>query len=148
MEPNFYDSQYLIIDEISYRFSDPERGDVIVVKSPQSSSEFFIKRVIGLPNETVEIKGGQVSVYNVDYPEGFVLEESYLKEDIYTQGNKKVELNDNEYYILGDNRNVSLDSRSFGPLTEDRIIGRAWIRVWPFSEFNHFDTPEYQLTIN
>ena len=148
MEPNFYDNEYLIVDEITYRFSDPERGDVVVVKVPEKKSDFLIKRIIGLPGETVEIKDGDIIIYNNENVDGFVLPENYLKEGLNTSGYKKEEVKEGEYYILGDNRPVSLDSRSFGPLNGDNIIGRAWLRVWPFDQFSHFVTPEYNLITN
>ncbi len=145
MEPNFYDNEYLIIDEITYRFSDPQRGDVIVISVPQKKSEFLIKRIIGLPDETIEITNNQVIIYSSGYLDGQVLKEDYLGEGIQTPGNKKVELGSNEYYVLGDNRPVSLDSRNFGSLSGDSIVGRAWLRVWPFSQFRHFSSPEYNF---
>ncbi len=148
MEPNFYDNEYLIVDEITYRFSEPERGDVIVVKVPEKQSDFLIKRIIGLPGETLEIKDGHLIIYNDQNIKGSILSEDYLKEGISTAGYKKVEINEGEYFIMGDNRPVSLDSRSFGPLDGDNIVGRAWLRVWPFDEFSHFTTPEYNLIKN
>ncbi len=148
MEPNFYDNEYLIVDEITYRFADPERGDVVVVKVPEKKSDFLIKRIIGLPGETVEIKDGHIIIYNDDNTDGFVLPENYLKEGLSTSGYKKEEVSEGEYYIMGDNRPVSLDSRSFGPLDGNNIVGRAWLRVWPFDQFSHFSTPEYNLITN
>lgn len=146
MEPNFHDNQYLIIDEITYRFSDPQRGDVIVIKDPSKYSEFLIKRIIGLPNETIEVRDGEVLIVNAQYPSGVVLQEEYLASGMITNGNKKVVLHADEYYVLGDNRPVSLDSRSFGPLTRQHIVGRAWLRVWPFDQFQHFVAPNYDLS--
>ena len=143
MEPSFYDNQYLIIDEITYRFTEPKRGEVVVVKPVTTQADYLIKRIIALPGETLEIRGGEVVVHNQQYPDGIVLEEEYLGEGVYTSGTKAVTLNSDEYYVMGDNRSVSLDSRSFGPLPEDNIVGRAWLRVWPFEEFSHFAPPEY-----
>lgn len=148
MEPNFYDNEYLIVDEITYRFTDPERGDVIVVKVPEKKSDFLIKRIIGMPGETIEIKDGEIIIFNDKNPNGFVLTENYLKEGLTTLGYKKEVIGEEEYYIMGDNRHVSLDSRSFGPLEGDNIVGRAWLRVWPFDQFSHFTTPEYNLITN
>jgi len=148
MEPNFYDNEYLIIDEITYRFSDPQRGDVVVIKVPQKKSEFLIKRIIGLPGETIEIKDNQVIINDEGSSEGRVLVEEYLGEGIVTPGLKNVTLGTDEYYLLGDNRPVSLDSRNFGPLLKKNIVGRAWLRVWPFNQFQHFQSPEYNLQPN
>jgi len=145
MEPNFYDNEYLIIDEITYRFSEPKRGDVVVVKDPKQPSEYFIKRIIGLPEETLVIQNGLVYITNSDDEGKIMIDEDYLGDEVTTSGNITVQLTEDQYYILGDNRTVSLDSRSFGPVDEDLIIGRAWLRVWPFDKFQHFISPEYNL---
>jgi len=147
MEPSFHDSEYLIIDEITYRFSEPQRGDVVVIRNPQNHSEFFIKRIIGLPGETLEIGDGQVVVVNTSRPRGVALKEPYLEEGMQTSGSKRVPLANDEYYVLGDNRAVSLDSRTFGPLGRKFIVGRAWLRVWPFDEFTHFTGPAYNVSL-
>ena len=146
MEPNFYDGEYLIVDEFSYRFfNDPARGDVIVFRYPNNPSQFYIKRVIGLPNEKVAIENDQVIIYNNQYPEGVIINESvYLAPEILTKSNGLTyELESDEYFVLGDNRNVSADSRFWGELDEDLIIGRAWIRAWPFDRFSVFEGVEY-----
>jgi signal peptidase I len=142
MEPNFHDYQYLIIDEITYRFSAPERGDVVVLKVP-FEKEALIKRVIGLPNETIDIKNSQVTVYNSSNPNGFVLDETYLGPGITTDRDQRVVIGSDQYFVMGDNRPVSLDSRYFGPVTRKEIVGRAWLRVWPFNTFQHFVAPSY-----
>jgi signal peptidase I len=129
MEPNFHDNEYLIIDEISYRFNDPQRGDIIVFRYPRNPQEYFIKRVIGLPGEKIEIKDGRIYIYNLENPEGFVLEESYLDPDLKTYGNfteNPVELKEDEFFVLGDNRNSSRDSRVFGPVDKSFITGRVF----------------------
>lgn len=134
MEPNFSNGQYLIIDEISYRFSDPQRGEVVVFRYPPNPSQYYIKRIVGLPGETVEIKDGRVVVYNKNILEGRILDESsYLPKDIITLGNIKIELKENEYFVLGDNRRASSDSRRWGELSKEYIIGQVWIRAWPFN---------------
>ncbi len=146
MEPNFYDRDYLIINEISYRFTEPNRGDVVVFKYPLNPREYFIKRVIGLPGETIEIKEGEVKIYNKLYPQGIVLDESsYLFPGTKTGGNLKISLGPDEYYLLGDNRNASLDSRSFGPVPRKNIIGKVLLRGWPFSRFSKFEEPLYNF---
>ncbi len=145
MEPNFYDSEYLIIDELSYRFRDPERGEIVVFRYPKDRSEFFIKRVIGLPGETVEVSNGQVTVYNADHPNGSILDEPYLIDSI-TSGTHKLTLGENEYYVLGDNRGASLDSRIFGEVPRRELIGRVWVRGLPLSRVGMFDPPNYEIT--
>jgi signal peptidase I len=145
MEPNFFDHEYLIIDEVSYRFRTPERGDIVVFRYPNDPSQFFIKRVIGLPNETVEIQNGKVKVFNDGNPNGFDLpEDEYLEQD-FTATTRNVTLKSNEYFVLGDNRTASLDSRYFGPVTKDAIVGRVWLRGWPLDRWKVFEQPIYSI---
>ena len=142
MNPSFENGDYLIVDEISYRFRDPQRGEVIVFKYPQNPSQRFIKRIVGLPGETVEIREGEVIIYGQD--ETKVLDESsYLDSSLYTSGDIKVSLAENEYFVLGDNRPFSYDSRRFGVLPEEYIIGRFFLRAWPLDSLSGFKIPEY-----
>lgn len=134
MEPNFYNKDYLIIDKFSYHFDKPERGEVVIFHSPNNEINYLIKRVIGLPGERVLIKNDEVKIYNNANTNGFTLEENYLNAGTQTRGKIDVKLSPGEYYVLGDNRNMSLDSRSFGPIKSESIIGNAWIRGWPFKE--------------
>lgn len=138
METNFHNNDYLIIDELTYRLKDPERGDVIIFKYPKDPSQYFIKRIIGLPGELIEVSNGQVFVNNVP------LDESSYLDDERSVGRKTVQtLGPNEYFVMGDNRGVSLDSRSWGALDHDLIIGRVWFRALPFSSMQLFSTPLY-----
>ncbi|MBI2454040.1 MAG: signal peptidase I [Parcubacteria group bacterium] len=141
MQPSFNDKDYLIIDELSYRFDAPGRGEVIVFRFPQDPSQYYIKRIIGLPEETIEIKNGEITIVNRAHPTGFTLKESYLNEN--TPGEIKIKLDDNEYFVLGDNRDASSDSRRWGPLAKHLIIGRAWLRIWPFNEAHAIKAPAY-----
>ncbi|KKT82341.1 MAG: Signal peptidase I [Candidatus Yanofskybacteria bacterium GW2011_GWA2_44_9] len=143
MESSFDDGDYLLIDEISYRFKDPARGDVIIFRYPEDPSQFFIKRIIGLPGESVEILNDKVKIYNERYPDGFYLKEDYLDGHQRTLGSSKVKLGDKEFYVLGDNRLQSSDSRRWGPLAEHFITGRAFLRAWPFSRFTAISEVEY-----
>ena len=147
MEPNFYDHEYLIIDEITYRFNEPRRGDIVVFRYPRDPREYFIKRLIGLPGDEVQIKEGIVIIFNEQNLEGTVLDEYYLSEGVKTYGltEGKVVLGENEYYVLGDNRNSSKDSRSFGPVNESFITGKVLLRGWPFDRIQLFDSPEYSF---
>ncbi|NQV00686.1 MAG: signal peptidase I [Parcubacteria group bacterium] len=139
MMPNFDNGQYLVINEINYRFEEPQRGQVVVFKYPLNPSQYYIKRIIGLPGETVEIKNGQVFVYNANVSQKTALDESaYLPEGRITQGNVKVELSQEEYFVLGDNRQASSDSRQWGALLRENIIGFVWVRAWPFDSFKVF----------
>lgn len=143
MEPNFKNGHYLLIDELSYRFREPKRGEVIVFRYPGDERTFYIKRVIGLPGERVAIKDGQVTIYNSEYPDGFLLEERYLPEDISTSGNVDTALSEDEYFVMGDNRYYSFDSRNWGTLTRDEIIGVARLRLFPFTQISAFEAPTY-----
>ena len=144
MEPNFHNREYLIVNEIGYRFDDPKRGDVIVFRYPLDKKQYFIKRVIGLPNERIVIDNNSIIVYNQNLgDDGIKLEEGYLDTDRKTVGDIDITLNSDEYFVLGDNRNHSLDSRIFGVLPEDLIIGKAWFRGWPFERFGFLEGFEY-----
>jgi signal peptidase I len=146
MEPNFHDHEYLIIDEISYRFNEPNRGDIIVFKYPKDPSQYFIKRIIGLPTEKVEIKDGKIIIYNKENPLGKMVDESiYLDSIIITTPDNVTILEDNEYFVLGDNRQASLDSRRFGPVKKSSLIGKVWFRGWPFDRIGWFESPEYNF---
>jgi signal peptidase I len=146
MEPNFHDHEYLIIDEISYRFNEPERGDIVVFRYPLNPKEYFIKRVIALPGESVAVIDGDIVIYNDEYPSGFVLDESiYLGEGIRTYSNDEEprQLESDEYFVMGDNRHASKDSRTFGPVNESFIVGKVFLRAWPFDDFTSFNKMEY-----
>ena len=143
MEPNFENGDYLIIDEISYRFKDPQRGEVVVFKYPQNPSQRYIKRIVGLPGETVEIEAGSVIIYQ-ENSEALVLDESgYLPLSLQTPGDLQITLDENEYFVLGDNRVSSADSRRFGPLPRENIVGRVLIRAWPLTAFAKIEAPAY-----
>lgn len=143
MEPSFEDGDYLLIDEISYRFSDPVRGDVIVFRYPEDRSQFFIKRIVGLPGETVEVKNNKIIIYNSEDKDGFVLPEKYLGTDQETLGNMITRLENKEYFVLGDNRLHSSDSRRWGPVTKNLVTGKVFLRAWPFSKFDKIEGVVY-----
>lgn len=132
MEPTFQTKQYLIVDQISYRFEKPKRGEVVIFKYPNNLSTFFIKRIVGLPGETVKMIDGEVFIKNNASSEGFIVKESYIKEktdDLFT-----AVLGDNEYFVMGDNRMHSSDSRVWGPLDEKFIVGKAFLRLFPLNK--------------
>ncbi|MEK7560802.1 MAG: signal peptidase I [Patescibacteria group bacterium] len=132
MEPNFSDREYLIVDELSYYLRDPHRGEAIIFRYPRDPRQYFIKRIIGLPGETVKIEGGNLHIANAQNPSGVALEEDYLAgTNIQTGPQMTVVLGSNEYFVLGDNRNFSSDSRVWGPLKRNLIVGRAVFRAWP-----------------
>ncbi len=141
MEPNFGSGDYLIIDEITYRFRDPQRGEVVVFKYPKNPSQRYIKRIIGLPGEAIEIKEGKIII--IDEAESQTLDESGYLPLGQTSGNIRVSLLENEYFVLGDNRAFSSDSRRWGPLPRENIVGRVYIRAWPFTALAKFEAPAY-----
>lgn len=135
MYSTFLDGDYLIIDEISYNLGSPHRGDVIVFKYPLDPKRFFIKRIIGLPNEEILIKEGIITIKNKENPEGFIYQEPYLKQEFKDSLN--FETTEKEYFVLGDNRARSSDSRVWGPLPEKLITGRAFVRLLPFKNISY-----------
>lgn len=143
MEPNFSSGDYLLIDEISYRFREPERGEVIVFHYPGDKKTYYIKRVIGLPGERLIVKDGGITVFNKEYPEGFAVGENYLPLATKTSGSEEVVLKDSEYFVLGDNRGFSYDSRSWGSLQRNEIVGLVRLRLWPFNKVMAFEKPAY-----
>jgi signal peptidase I len=143
MEPTFNDGNYILIDEISYRLSHPNRGDVVVFKFPGNTTEFYIKRVIGLPGDTVEVKNNKVTIYNQEHTSGLVLDEKYLGPGQITLGDLKVKLNSNQYFVLGDNRLRSSDSRSWGTVDRSLITGKVFFRAWPINEFGGITKVNY-----
>lgn len=152
MEPNFEDGQYLVISELGYKqtafgwsqdapqlrpFKELARQDVVVFRFPRDTEQFFIKRVIGLPGESVEIHQGKVIIYNSTHPNGFVIDESsYLSPDVITKDMPRTEVAQDQYFVMGDNRPNSYDSRAFGPVNKDKILGRVLLRAWPMKEFS------------
>lgn len=143
MEPNFSNGNYLLIDEITYRFRVPERGEVVVFRYPADPSTFYIKRVIGLPGERVIVRDGNVTIYNTAHPDGFPLKESYIPQGIQTLGNVDKTISADEYFVMGDNRYYSYDSRSWGPLPKKDVIGLVRLRLLPVSEAQAFNPPQY-----
>lgn len=142
MSPSFESGDYLIVDEISYRFSEPQRGDVVVFKYPKDESQRFIKRVIGLPGETIVIENGQVSITKIDGTIT-ILDEVYLPDDLKTYGDANTSLKSDEYFVMGDNRTYSYDSRSWGVVPEKNIIGKASLRLYPVTEISAILAPAY-----
>ncbi len=144
MEPNFSNGDYLIVDELSYRFRQPKRGEVIVFRYPKNPSQRYIKRIIGLPGETIEFKESQILIYDKNGRKKILEESNYLP--IYYPEffeEKKISLGPNEYYVLGDNRASSFDSRRWGVLPRKNIIGRVVFRAWPLAAMAKVEAPAY-----
>ncbi len=137
MEPTFQNGQYLIVDEITYRLDNPQRGDVIIFRYPRDPSKFFIKRIIALPGETLKIDGRTITIVNAAHPDGMVLNEPYVaKMDKDAFVNET--LGNDEYFVMGDNRDASSDSRVWGVLKRDLIVGRAFLRLLPILDAGVF----------
>ncbi len=132
MVPTFENGNYLIVDKISYKLSKPQRDDVVVFKYPNDQTKFFVKRIIGLPNETVDIKGSVVTITNEKNPLGFKLDEPYVKNT--ANNDTHLKLNDDEYFVMGDNRSASSDSRYWGALKKNLLTGRAFLRLLPINK--------------
>lgn len=131
MSPTFETGDYLIVDEISFALRPPERGEVVVLRYPHDPSKHFIKRVIGLPGETVAIAGGEVTITTAD-GQRVSLDEPYV--ELESKANSTATLGDDEYFVMGDNRAGSYDSRVWGPVPRDLIVGRALVRLLPVDE--------------
>jgi signal peptidase I len=125
MEPNLHTDQRLVVEKVSYRFHGPERFDIVVLRLPSQGEELLIKRVVGLPGETVEIRDGHV------YVDGKLIDEPHATGDTRPGRHGSITVPPLHVFVLGDNRNHSNDSRSFGPIPIENIVGRAWVSYWP-----------------
>jgi len=149
MFPTFNNRDYLIVDQLSYELGNPKRDDVVIFKYPLDPKnnlkrnfisryfdpgKYFIKRIIGLPNETVDIKGSAVTITNETHPDGFTLDEPYVKN--ISNDIKHIELKSDEYFVMGDNRSGSSDSRYWGPVKKEFLMGRAFLRLLPINKMN------------
>jgi len=136
MDDTFHSGDYLIVDQVSYHFNQPKRSDIVIFRYPEDPSKFFIKRVIGVPGDTLSIDGNVITITNEANPEGAALNEPYIK-SMTTSTRLTTTLAEQEYFVMGDNRDQSSDSRVWGVLNEDEIIGRAFIRLFPPQNFSH-----------
>lgn len=138
MDPTFKSGQYLIVDQLTYHFEEPKRGDVIIFRYPRDPRTFFIKRIIGLPGETVKVENGKISILNKEHPEGLPIDDSHVAQNHKTADNFSITLRDTEYFVMGDNRAESSDSRVWGPLERKYIVGRPFLRLYPFTRLSVF----------
>jgi signal peptidase I len=141
MEPTFVEHEYMIVDQLSYKLSDPKRGDVIVFKYPKEPSTYYIKRIIGLPGETVSITNGTVVITPIE-GKSFTLPEEYIINKDLREVKQEATLKEGEYFVLGDNRPVSSDSRIWGVLPKENIIGKPFVSVYPFSKLDIYPGSE------
>lgn len=141
MDPVIKDKEYLIIDKLSYRLGSPKRGDVVVFRAPPEPSKFYIKRIIGLPGETVTIEGTTITITNSEHPNGFTLEEPFITHNIRSDS-VTTTIPEDHFFVMGDNRDASFDSRSWGPLAKEAISGRALLRLLPFHTITYLPGKE------
>lgn len=139
MVPTFHPFDYIVVDRFTYTFiHEPKRGDVVVFKSgPENGNKYLIKRVVGLPNEEITVDGTTTRIVNSENPQGITLNESYVV-NLDERTKKTMKLSDSEYFMLGDNRPLSLDSRQLGPIQRDQIVGRTLFRLYPLSKISLF----------
>jgi signal peptidase I len=142
MYPNYDDSEFILTDKISYRRNDPKRGDVIVFHAPPPYNEDFIKRIIGLPGEVVMLKNGKVYINDVELKESYLpgyvtTQRSFLRDEV------PYKVPDDYYFVMGDNRGFSSDSREWGPVSKKSIVGKAWFRYWPLGKLGGLVTEDY-----
>jgi signal peptidase I len=135
MENSFFENEYLIVDELSYYLRTPERGEVVIFRYPKNPSVFFIKRIIGLPGETVAIKNSRILIKQAD-GSWQALNEPYAKGKTFSD-TPEITLKAQEYFVVGDNRELSYDSRAWGPVKLDLIRGRAWLRLLPINRISY-----------
>jgi signal peptidase I len=157
MEPSFMDSDYLIVNEFGYKITDVmrdfggfhlftigsfkelQRGDVVVFRYPKNPSSFFIKRVIALPGEQIKVEDGKIQIVNPEHPAGYYLDEKmYLSSDVITNGTVSMSLSSIQYFVMGDNRGHSSDSRAWGAVPEEDIVGKVLLRAWPINKIEVF----------
>lgn len=144
MEPSFHNGDYLIVDEISYRFRDPQRGEVVIFDYPLNASQRFVKRIIGLPGEKLVVREQEIEIETVKGGK-IVLDESSYLQDLPSMSGFSITLGPEQYFVLGDNRSFSFDSRNWGPVSGEEMVGRVWIKLWPFSEGSFVSLPNYEL---
>jgi len=137
MSPTFETGQYLIVDQVSYYFEEPQRGDVVIFRYPNDHSKYFIKRIVGLPGEVVQLENGNTTIIEPGTNVESVLNEEYLVTD-KTDDHLTITLSSNEFFVMGDNRGASSDSRMWGPIKRDEIVGRALMRLLPISDASLF----------
>lgn len=145
MFPNFIDKEYLLTNKVVYRFKDPQRGDVIIFKAPPPINKDLIKRVIGLPNDTVKVENGKIFVNDKQLPENYLPQGTNSQEGSVLHNGKKITVPKDSYIVMGDNRQASYDSRDFGPIKRNSIVGKAWIIYWPLKRFGVIKHPNYSL---
>lgn len=145
MEPNFEDQEYVLTDKVSYRFHSPQRGDVVVFRSPPDPERDYIKRIIGLPEEKIKVQGGQVYIDNQLLKENYLPPGSYAMAGRFLKEGQEFQIPSNYYIVLGDNRSHSSDSREWGSVHRQNIVGKAFLRYWPLEEIETIPQAHYSF---
>lgn len=145
MEPNFHNGQYILTNKIEYKLREPKRGDVVIFKSPRNKDIDYIKRIIGEPGDRVMLKAGSYYVNGTRLNEPYLTPNTYISAGNYLREEYEVTIPKGQYFVSGDNRGHSSDSREFGPIPKDDFIGKAFFRYWPFSEVGVITAPSYSL---
>lgn len=143
MEPNFPDGEYLLTDKVSYRFNEPARGQVIVFEAPTENGDEFIKRIIALPGETITIKENTIYINNKKLEENYISESIKTSSGAFLKEGENIRVPEENYIVLGDNRNFSSDSRTWGFVPKEKITGRAWFVYWPPKSIGAIDKITY-----
>lgn len=145
MSPNYPDGEYLLTDKVTYRFKEPKRGDIIVFEAPTNDGQEFIKRIIGLPREEISVQNGGVFINGKKLQEPYIAEGMETSSGVFLEEGEKVFVPEGEYFVLGDNRPHSSDSRSWGFISKEKITGRAWLIYWPLQEAGTIQSAKYSL---
>lgn len=135
MLPNFEDGDFILTDKISYRIGEPKRGDVIVLKYPQSETQEFIKRIVALPGDTIQIQNGSLYINGIPLQENYLAPATVTNGASYLTAGETTVVLENQYFVFGDNRTNSSDSRNWGPITKQEIVGKTFFRYWPPKSF-------------
>lgn len=143
MEPNFHDGEYLLTDKITYRFNEPKKGDVVVFKAPPTYEDEFIKRIIGVPGDRIRVTESGVYINDQLLIESYIPQTTKTRPGRFTTDGQTVVVPDGQFFVMGDNREKSQDSRNIGFIPEDKITGRAWLVYWPVSDAGIINSPEY-----
>ena len=143
MQPNLHTGERVVSEQVTYYFSDPKRGDIVVIKSPADPAVHFIKRVIGLPGETITVSNGSVLINGQPLDERYANSRTDTSTGHFLIEGQSFKIPDDNYFVLGDNRDHSSDSRAFGPITKDKIVGHAVVRYWPLDAATIFHQPAY-----
>lgn len=147
MEPNFHNAEYILTDKISYRLSSPKRGDVVVFHSPQDNKTDFIKRILGVPGDIIMVKDGHFYLNGDRLDEAYINDPGKVAPGRFLREGVETEVPLGQYYVMGDNRLHSSDSREWGFVPKANIVGRAFFRYWPIDAFGTIPTAESELTV-